>query len=73
MMLYLSLTFSMTVPMTLLALSGAVLTEMRLTGVEEGVDMALVVMYVLVMRVAGRERRVNMDGNAIQKLEIELL
>lgn len=72
-MLYLSLTFSMTVPMTLLALSGAVLTEMRLTGVEEGVDMALVVMYVLVMRVAGRERRVNMDGNAIQKLEIELL
>lgn len=63
----------MTVPMTLLALSGAVLTEMRLTGVEEGVDMALVVMYVLVMRVAGRERRVNMDGNAIQKLEIELL
>lgn len=63
----------MTVPMTLLALSGAVLTEMRLTGVEEGVDMALVVMYVLVMRVAGRGRRVNMDGNAIQKLEIELL
>lgn len=72
MMLYLSLTFSMTVPMTFLALSGAVLTEMRLTGVEEGVDMALMVMYVLAKRVVGRERRVNMDGKAIQKLEIEL-
>lgn len=62
----------MTVPMTFLALSGAVLTEMRLTGVEEGVDMALMVMYVLAKRVVGRERRVNMDGKAIQKLEIEL-
>lgn len=72
MMLYLSLTFSMTVPMTFLALSGAVLTEMRLTGVEEGVDMALMVMYVLAKRVVRRERRVNMDGKAIQKLEIEL-
>lgn len=72
MMLYLSLTFSMTVPMTFLALSGAVLTEMRLTGVEEGVDMALMVMYVLAKRVVGRERRVNMDGKAIQRLEIEL-
>lgn len=72
MMLYLSLTFSMTVPMTFLALSGAVLTEMRLTGVEEGVDMALMVMYVLAKRVVGRERRVNMDGKTIQKLESEL-
>lgn len=72
MMLYLSFTFSMTVPMTFLALSGAVLTEMRLTGVEEGVDMALMVMYVLAKRVVGRERRVNMDGKAIQRLEIEL-
>lgn len=62
----------MTVPMTFLALSGAVLTEMRLTGVEEGVDMALMVMYVLAKRVVGRERRVNMDGKAIQRLEIEL-
>lgn len=62
----------MTVPMTFLALSGAVLTEMRLTGVEEGVDMALMVMYVLAKRVVRRERRVNMDGKAIQKLEIEL-
>lgn len=72
MMLYLSLTFSMTVPMTFLALSGAVLTEMRLTGVEEGVDMALMVMYVLAKRVVGRETRVNMDGKTIQKLESEL-
>lgn len=72
MMLYLSLTFSMTVPMIFLALSGAVLTEMRLTGVEEGVDMALMVMYVLAKRVVGRERRVNMDGKTIQKLESEL-
>lgn len=70
-MLYLFFTFSITVPMTLLALSGAVLTEMRLTGVEEGVDIALIVMCVLVRRVIGRERRVNMDGKAIQKLEIE--
>lgn len=62
----------MTVPMTFLALSGAVLTEMRLTGVEEGVDMALMVMYVLAKRVVGRERRVNMDGKTIQKLESEL-
>lgn len=62
----------MTVPMTFLALSGAVLTEMRLTGVEEGVDMALMVMYVLAKRVVGRETRVNMDGKTIQKLESEL-